>query len=693
MRHLSATSSRLRRRDYAVLAAVGLGARWLSLGTFSLWLDEILLLRRASGSLAETWAACWANAEHPPASALASALVWSLTSSELALRWLHVVLGLLAAALATAWVDRWFGRRPALAAGTLLALSPFAVRYSHEIRPYAFLLFFATLTLVLADWVLADWVSADPALAERVGRGARRIGFIALVSSMIGGLYSHYLYSIVLVPLLWRFGEPAFRRGDDTARSRARFALATTLGAYGLAFVAFLPWVRAIGTAAGRDAVEGAESWTFGSALERLHFLLVGGREGEPVTVGGVVMLLFVLAGLIAAARGVAGRAVIAGALVGLVGVEIAFVILGHWSNARYDMMGWLFLIVLAALGVDQVGRWCARWHRFGRVGPLAVAVVASVFGLWRYDHTGRADWRRVVSAIDALRRPGEPVLVENAWTRISLEHHLDGLSPPKPAILEVDRPAPERWPEDRCGLLVIAGYPRNDSAREWAERRARLAAYPSTEASAFLLPSGDRRLWPRIASGDTAFGTDEAADCPGAPRRLPPDLRSDREGRLAALADGLRSRWRGLRGDARTVVVDFDPGADRHLGDGWSGFESGAERTFVWGVGGRSTLWLDLGAVVDRRIEIDLWPFAEVRQMTIRVNGQVAAIMRLDAAWHSVSFAVPATAWRAGTNRIEFEFLRTVAPADIDPSSTDRRPLTAAFDRVAVMPLAAGAR
>ena len=42
---------------------LGAAARVFNLGTFSLWLDEILLVRRASGSLAEVWRACQANAD------------------------------------------------------------------------------------------------------------------------------------------------------------------------------------------------------------------------------------------------------------------------------------------------------------------------------------------------------------------------------------------------------------------------------------------------------------------------------------------------------------------------------------------------------------------------------------------------------------------------------------------------------
>src|SRR5262249_55490548 len=40
--------------------------------------------------------------------------------------------------------------------------------------------------------------------------------------------------------------------------------------------------------------------------------------------------------------------------------------------------------------------------------------------------------------------------------------------------------------------------------------------------------------------------------------------------------------------------------------------------------------------------------------------------------------YAIPAAVWRSGINIIRFEFERTIAPADVDPRSSDRRPLAA---------------
>src|SRR4029079_2917094 len=85
------------------------------------------------------------------------------------------------------------------------------VRYSQELRPYPYLLFFAALTLVAADL----W-------AERPTRPRTALLFGAL----LGGFYSHYLYALVLLPAAWSY-----------RRHWRRFAILAAA-----AFLLFLPW-------------------------------------------------------------------------------------------------------------------------------------------------------------------------------------------------------------------------------------------------------------------------------------------------------------------------------------------------------------------------------------------------------------------------------------------------------------------
>lgn len=520
-------------RTLAVLGLLGAGARLFNLGTFSLWLDEILLVGRASGSVADVWRACLANAEHPPLSALVSALVLRATPSEIALRLVHVAAGLAAALLLSEWVARTFGRRAGLAAGLVFALSPFAVRYAQEVRPYPFL-------LLAVGWTLV-WL-------ERGRRGRAGWGWTGgLALAMTVGLYSHYLYPLALVPAAWVLAGAALAGGADERAAARRLAGRSVVAAAGAAIL-FLPWIGAVGTAASRTPAAGVADWSADYLLRRLHFLTVGGKEGEAVTAGGILCIALVAAGCAAALRRRAGRSTLAGALVGIAGVEAGLLALDHWSNARYDLVGWVFLIALLGLGSERLAAWGAgalgpAWRRPLYAAVAALTAAACLAGLLRYDRTGRPDWDRVAAAVAALRRPGEVVLAENEWTRISLGHYLrpgtaigaQEVLPVTIGPLTIGR-SPEaalaRWPAGRCALLVTSGYPRVRPLRAFATTRPRLASFPASEARIVLLGPRDRAvLGPLITVGTAARG--RGGPCPDAERRLPAELRGPRLGRV----------------------------------------------------------------------------------------------------------------------------------------------------------------
>ncbi len=101
----------LGRRELAGLAALALAVRLIGLGSSSLWLDEVLLMVRATaGGPAAVWAACRANAEHPPLSALAAAVVHAAGAGEVGQRLVTVVLGAATVVLLAAWTARRFDR-------------------------------------------------------------------------------------------------------------------------------------------------------------------------------------------------------------------------------------------------------------------------------------------------------------------------------------------------------------------------------------------------------------------------------------------------------------------------------------------------------------------------------------------------------------------------------------------------------
>lgn len=472
---------------WGLVALAAVGARGFHLGSFSMWLDEVLLMLRATrGGPAAVWEACRANAEHPPLSALAMAAAHGLGFSETGQRWIPALLGVATVMLLAVWTGRHFGRAAGLATGWITALLPFSVRYSQELRPYAWLLFFAVLTLLAADRLLRH-----PGLSSALG----------VFGAAVGGLYSHVLFPLLAVPLGVLLGEAAWAR-DSKRRRRGRRALGLGLAAAGAAVLVYLPWILpALGELSGRPPGGRVEPWTWERVAERWQFLTVGGVEGDGATWAAGLALALAAVGAAAAWRKTAGRAALAGALAGTLGVEVVLLRLGHWSNGRYDMLGWLFLPVLMGVGFGVLWRWRRRWGRGVAVAVLAALTVGEAAGLARYARVGRPHWDQVAAAVRQVRRPGEPVLVENEWTRICVGYYLQGpdfqhrrREESAAAIVRGVEALRRLWPPDRAAVLVVGGMPWRRSLRRWSWTFPQVLRVPESSTRVVLLTPEVRR-------------------------------------------------------------------------------------------------------------------------------------------------------------------------------------------------------
>ncbi len=508
----------LRRPDLALLAAVALAVRTWNLGTFSLWLDEIFLMAQAHGGPRDVWRACRSDVEHPPLAAMVAAAGNALGVSDTVHRLVPIALGVATVLLLARWTARRAGRAAGLAAGLAAALLPFAVRYSQELRPYPYLLFFAAAALVAVD-----------RLVDRPGRPSTAL----LAATLLLGLYSHDLFLLVLAPAGLPLLEMALSR-DPGRRSAGRRALRDGAIALGIAILGFLPWVGTMLGIAHLPPAGFVHPWTARLLAERWEFLTVGGVEGDRLTWGAWVALALAALGLLDLAvsgRGgatsetpepprAAARAAVLGILLGAVGVERFLLADHHWTAGRYDAVGWLFLPPLIGAGCGLL--WRVRPLRPAAVLALAALLAAAAAGLARYARIGRPDWDRVAADVRRAHRPGDRVFVENDWTRLCLAYHLQGrdfeerrgedLAPVEveggPAALA------GLWPADRAAALILAASPKRRDLRAWAWSFPLLGRYPrSMEARAHLLTPEIRRQL--FAVGQRAAG-------PGAPGPRP---------------------------------------------------------------------------------------------------------------------------------------------------------------------------
>jgi hypothetical protein len=459
------------------LALLALLPRLVNLGSFSMWFDEVAETLQASGSLAYTWGELKSDVVHPPLEGL---LTWGLLHlgiDETRRRLVPIAFGVATVLLLASWTARRFGRIAGVATGLFAACAPIHVHYSQELRPYALALLCATLAVL----------TADRALDRVAGSRGRRLGLAAL--ALLGCLYSLYFAALVLAFVGWLILDTAVT-GQPEEAARAKRVLAwspVVLLGVGLAY---LPWLSTALAMRHRRIEHVANHWRWGSVVERWQALTVGSGTSASGW-GSAVALLLVLLGITRAVRTAAGRAVLAAALCGTVGVELLLLHANHWSSPRYDLIGWLFLPVLAGMGADLLARLPGLRTMPAMPAALLLLVSAQALGIVR-DHHLREDWRRMAQAVDQIWRPGEPVLTQNRSTNTLLLYYLRELhSPAAAAVASVAGShlwLARAWPEDRCALLVLRKGGRTGRVVGLTQDADELVRYPASGARLRLL-------------------------------------------------------------------------------------------------------------------------------------------------------------------------------------------------------------
>ena len=167
------------------IVLAGFGLRLYGLGAQSLWYDETVSAFLARQDI-PALIAHTARDIHPPAYYLLLHLWVRLAGdSEFALAFLSLVFGVLLVALVGGLTRRLLGRRATLWAMLFVAMSPYNVWYSQEVRMY---------TLGAALGVLSVWCVA--AMARN--RPAAVVGYVLCSAT---GLYVLYYYAFLLLAL------------------------------------------------------------------------------------------------------------------------------------------------------------------------------------------------------------------------------------------------------------------------------------------------------------------------------------------------------------------------------------------------------------------------------------------------------------------------------------------------------------
>lgn len=387
------------RLGWALILWVALGLRLWGLDQHNIWWDEGLTAWAArlpvQGILDWT-----AHDVHPPLYFLLTHGWWLLMGDGAwGLRFLPALAGVLAVAPAAGLARALGGPRAGLLAGLFLALAPFAVTWSQELRMYI--------------WA-ALWAAATLWAAVRIWQGSRR-AWILYVLTAAAGLWTLYLSAATLavtnLAFLWGWWR----------QQRSRPLLIRWMVAQGAVMALFAPWLayalprmmswssaepyrpgfflRLYATVLATGAAADLEAWTWQTVAVALVLALALGalitRRSSATPALGLMMLLLglLLPAALVYALTLPGRAFYVPRLAPRYFLPLA--------ACFYILLGW---------GISAL----AGRRRFIGLAGAGIAAGISLAGLAAlYGGRGQTDqYLSLTATLQAHRRPADAVVL-----------------------------------------------------------------------------------------------------------------------------------------------------------------------------------------------------------------------------------------------------------------------------------------
>jgi hypothetical protein len=408
-----------------VLLAFGL--RLYGLGAGSLWYDETVSVHLAGKSL-PALIAHTAGDIHPPGYYLLLH-AWTRVAGNggLAAAFPSLVFGMLLVVLAYWTGERVFSDRAGLLAAFLVAISPYNIWYSQEVRMY-------TLGAALGMGVLGAVILLG---VGTTGGRRRDAGWLVVYSVLAAlGLWTLYYFAFLLVAMNIIVGAWWI----VAARRRVGWTwLGRWMLAQGAVLLLYAPWIPI----AWRQATEPpVPPWrgvtSLGSVLAETWSALCLGQSVDPAQVWPALLLfamLFVL-GLLSRSRmvGLKGEAPSSGALTWVLGGHVFLPVLLIYVasfitplyHVRYMFTYSTPFYVIIGGGLSWL------WQRWRPIAWLSLAVVAvlSGFSLYAYHTDPRYasdDHQAAVRFLAERWRPGDAILVNAGYAYPALLTYWDG--------------------------------------------------------------------------------------------------------------------------------------------------------------------------------------------------------------------------------------------------------------------------
>jgi 4-amino-4-deoxy-L-arabinose transferase-like glycosyltransferase len=480
--------SRRFRWSLLAISCAGGFVRLFRLDHFSYGLDEILQAYWIHGSWRFFWGSLRYDAFHPPLDYLVGRLVETLHPADWARKLPAVVWG-----VGTAWtlavlLARRAGEAAGLCAAALLALAPFHVRYSQELRPYSLSLLLLCLSLLCLDL----WL-------EKPGAGRLLALFLACLATAYTLYTAAFVLAIAGAALL---AEDALT-GTPERRRAARGFLAWSPAFLLALWLCYLPWWPVFLEAARRPAMAAPAPRTLSRLGRVLSYFAFAPDDGEPLGAMGTAFVILAAAGAGVALSRRRLRFLVAWGPGGLLAIEVLGRLHPHFDVSRRFLPAGIALPALAALPLAEA--LARRAWRFAGAVALAALLSADAYGLREYFRRGRADWRTLAGYLKQNARPGEKIFTENQYAQLCTAFYLEG-----PQWLEQvlrggkpfwDFPNLEgeivrltwSWAPGTRAWLVLAGEPVHESLRRWG-RSLPHREFPAAERAVLVSLEPERR-------------------------------------------------------------------------------------------------------------------------------------------------------------------------------------------------------
>lgn len=593
----------------------------------SFWLDEIIDFDAATKIIHEPWWR-WISGfgrEHGPLFFATQLCGRIFSNPEMAGRIAPALLGV--ATIPMLWLAARATRAATMtgaAAALLLPISPLHVYYSRDARPYGLLMLVATMALI--------------ALLRR------NIAMFGV--TLVAAAYTTGVSGPLIVACGIAAAAAAVLTSDRSLRRRYAIATLSCIAATGLVMLIYHE------KPAVRSGFPPLDARFFNELVQSFALQVLPPFDTRRAA---YVMLLLAIAGAIHLVRRdrVNGVIVIAFAIGPVVVGIAALAYLRHWYNVRYICCALPAYVLLAAAGLAAIASWVKREAVSVAIAAAALLALGSqMLPAAREESYRKFDWRSAASTIWHHAAPGDAVLTENGWTTICLEFYLRQL-PPRVEIANAaeSMAIAGHWYRTHTPLWIVrAGYEPDSSVSAWS------CGFP------VLLSNRTEEFRLHYAPSLGHFVQNRAL-----------------ESELRTLSDQF---------DSDGCSIRFGPEDDLFAISGWAGIEGGPGEWRRWAVNHQAAILLPVRGATDRTIRFRALPAGHDQRVRLALNGHDLGELALKPGWNDYEIAAPKRAWTGFRHTLTMQFDEAVAPATVDPRSTDTRALSAMFESISVAPL-----